>query len=109
MTSQYSITTKLWLWHSDKALASWHFLSIGGEVGDAIKADAIIARLELGLPKKRGWGAVKVRAAIGETCWQTSIFPGTGEDIYLLPVKAAVRQAEGIIAGDMVTVVVNLP
>ncbi len=109
MTSPaFTITTEMWIWTSENAPASWHFLSIKGEVGEEIKAHATMARLELGLPKKRGWGAVKVEATIGKTTWRTSIFPGTDDDIYLLPVKAAVRKAESIVAGDEVTFTIAL-
>lgn len=40
-----------------------------------------------------GWGTVPVRARIGRTEWTTSVFPKNGG--YLLPIKAAVRRAEG--------------
>ncbi len=101
MTS-FTITTELWLWTTDKAPASWHFLSIKGEIAEEIKAHATMARLELGLPKKRGWGSVKVEVKIAKTVWQTSLFPGSGDDAYLLPVKAAVRKAEDLTLGDEV-------
>ena len=104
----FTVTTELWLWTSDKAPAKWHFLSFKGEIGEEIKAHATLARLELGLARRRGFGSVKVRATICGTVWQTSIFPGTDDDIYLLPVKAAVRKAEGVVAGDQVTVSVEL-
>lgn len=48
-----------------------------------------------------GWGAIPVRARIGATTWQTSMFPKEG--LYALPVKVAVRQAEQIEEGDVVT------
>jgi Domain of unknown function (DUF1905) len=108
MAETHTLTTELWLWTSDKAPASWHFLSIKGDIANEIKAQAVMARLEMGLAKKRGWGSVKVEATIGETVWQTSIFPGNGDDTYLLPVKAAVRKAEGIVVGDQVTVTLEL-
>lgn len=41
-----------------------------------------------------GWGVIPVQASIGETTWTTSLFPKDGG--YLLPVKAAVRQAESL-------------
>jgi len=104
----FTFTTQLWLWTSDKALASWHFLSIIGEVGEEINAHAALARLELGMARKRGWGAVKVQAQIRETAWQTSIFPSKDRGGYLLPVKAAVRKAEGLVLDEDVTVTLEL-
>jgi hypothetical protein len=49
-----------------------------------------------------GWGVIPVRVRIGETEWETSLFPKDGR--YLVPLKNAVRSAEGIVGGDLVTV-----
>jgi hypothetical protein len=49
-----------------------------------------------------GWGVIPVRAQIGETTWTTSLFPRKGR--YLLPVRDAVRQAEGVELGELVRV-----
>lgn len=102
MTETHNITAILWLWSSDKAPASWHFLTIEGEAAEAIHALALMRRLEFG--KRRGWGAMKVTANIGETTWQTPIFPEKDSKGWLLPVKAAVRKAETLVAGDEVEV-----
>jgi hypothetical protein len=106
MTETHHISARLWLWNSDKAAASWHFLTIEGEAAEAIHALALMRRLENG--RRRGWGAMKVRVTIGETSWDTSIFPDKGSGGWLLPVKAAVRKAEELVAGDEVRVSVTL-
>ncbi|MFG2011308.1 DUF1905 domain-containing protein [Micromonospora sp. NPDC048868] len=49
-----------------------------------------------------GWGMIPVAARIGKTGWSTSLFPKDGR--YIVPVKAAVRRAEGLAVGDTVTV-----
>ncbi len=49
-----------------------------------------------------GWGMVPVTARIGGTEWRTALFPKEGR--YLVPLKDAVRRAEGIGAGDSVVV-----
>lgn len=51
------------------------------------------------------WGVIPVHARIGETTFTTSMFPR--EDTYFLPLKDAVRQAEGIVLGDEVPVVLS--
>lgn len=102
----YAVIATLWIWTSANAPASWHFLTIDGEAGEAIHAIALMRRLEHG--RRRGWGAMKVNAQIGDTQWETSIFPGKGSGGWLLPVKAAVRKAEGLIAGDSVQVTVTV-
>jgi len=49
-----------------------------------------------------GWGCIPVTARVGATTFTTSLFPKDGG--YLLPVKAAVRRAEGVEVGDVVRV-----
>ena len=53
---------------------------------------------------RRGFGAVRVRVTVGATSWSTSIFPDSTRGSYVLPVKKAVRTAEGIREGDDVDV-----
>jgi hypothetical protein len=45
---------------------------------------------------------IPVTARIGRTRWTTSLWP-KGER-YIVPVKAEVRRAEGLLVGDTVTV-----
>ena len=49
-----------------------------------------------------GWGVIPVSVRIGETEWETSLFPKDG--LYAIPIKDAVRRAEGLTDGDAVTV-----
>lgn len=49
-----------------------------------------------------GWGAIPAAATIGGTRFTTALFPRNGG--YLLPVKDAVRAAEGVALGDRVSV-----
>ncbi len=42
-------------------------------------------------------------ATIGATQWKTSVFPDKKAGAYLLPIKAKVRTAEHIAAGNTVT------
>lgn len=102
MTETHTITATLWLWTTGKAPASWHFITIEGAVAQAIHATAIMRRLESG--RRRGWGAMKVSAMIGDTQWDTSMFPAPEVKGWMLPVKVAVRKAEGLVAGDAVSV-----
>lgn len=67
MTETYTVTATLWLW------TSANFLTVEGEAAKAIHALALMRRLESG--RRRGWGAMKVNATIGDTTWQPSIFP----------------------------------
>jgi hypothetical protein len=47
-----------------------------------------------------GWGMIPVEATIGFTRWTTSLFPKDGR--YVVPLKSAIRKAEGIELGDSV-------
>ena len=49
-----------------------------------------------------GWGVIPVRVRIGETAFETSLFPKDGG--YLVPIKDVVRKAEGLAVGDTVLV-----
>jgi hypothetical protein len=106
VTETFTLNAPLWLWTTDKAAASWHFLTIDGEAAEAIHATAIMRRLEG--ERRKGWGSMKVTATIGDTSWQTSIFPAKDVGGWMLPVKAAVRKAEGIVVGDVVAVTLAL-
>jgi hypothetical protein len=53
-----------------------------------------------------GWGMIPVTARIGATEWKTSLFPKEGR--YLVPLKDAVRRAEGLGEGDEVAVVLEV-
>jgi hypothetical protein len=55
----------------------------------------------------RGFGSLRVTARIGETSWQTSVFPSR-ETGWMLPVKAAVRKAEGLAEGDEVVLTLEV-
>jgi hypothetical protein len=47
----------------------------------------------------RGFKSLKVNARIGGSEWQTSMFPSKERKSYLLPVKKAIRDAEGVEVG----------
>lgn len=49
-----------------------------------------------------GWGVIPARVRIGATAVATSLIPR--EDVYLVPLKVALRRPEGIDDGDVVRV-----
>ena len=85
-------TAELWPW---KPEGGWFFVTLPAEA-------AAVVRERPRAP--RGFGSVRVRAAIGATTWTTSVFPDSGSGSYVLPVKKAVRQAEALDDGDEVQV-----
>ena len=80
--------------------AAWHFNTLPPELAEDIRR--FCGDLAA------GWGSIRVDARIGETQWSTSIFPDKASSSYLLPVKAAVRRAEGIGEGDDVDVLLRV-
>jgi hypothetical protein len=80
--------------------AAWHFISLPTDAADAI-ADLVADRT-------KAFGSVRVQATIGATSWATSLFPDARSGTYVLPVKKAVRAAEGLSDGTPVTVVVSV-
>lgn len=101
----FTTTTPLWRWQSATAPAAWYFLTIAGDMADGIRIAAISGQW---LDGRRGFGSARVDVSIGATSWKTSVFPHKESGGWLLPVKAAVRRAEGIAEGDDVTVRVSL-
>ena len=83
------------LWHYPGP-GGWHFVTLPLKVAKGIKDSA--------RGERRGWGSVRVRATIGGTSWNTSIFPDRKSNSYLLPVKATVRSAEDVGDGDSATI-----
>lgn len=90
-----TVTAPIWLWSEGKG--SWHFLTVPAEEAVEIRLLATAAG------PRRGFGSVRVEATINGVAWRTSIFPQKSGG-YILPVKAEVRRRAGIVAGDEVTV-----
>lgn len=96
---------ELWIWTA-RDPATWTFVTLPVELADEVREAAA-------LRPPSGFGAVRVEVVIGGSTWRTSVFPSTSDDSapdgsYVLPVKRAVRLAEGIEPGDVVTVAVRV-
>jgi hypothetical protein len=95
--SAFEFTGKVWLWRPAKLSGKgWHFLTVEGQTAAEIRYAA--------LGRTGGFGSIRVTATIGDTSWQTSLFPHRGSGGLLLPLKAEVRRREGIEAGCEVAV-----
>ncbi len=90
----YKISPKVWIYPS--SVASWHFVTVPK------KESAQIKKSFVGLTK--GWGSLPVVVALGKSKWNTSIFPDSKSGTYILPLKAAIRKKEGIMADDVVKI-----
>ncbi|MBB4754538.1 hypothetical protein BJ964_008699 [Actinoplanes lobatus] len=91
--------SELWIWDARRD-DSWTFVSLPVAASEEIRERAG------GL--SRGFGSLRVRAGLGGSSWTTSVFPDSGRGAYVLPVKKAIRKAESLTAGDVITVTVEL-
>jgi len=78
--------------------APYHFVRVPDAEAEAIR--------ELRAIVSYGWGAIPVRGRLGDTTFTTSLFPREGS--YLVPIKDAVRRAEGVALGDRVLLLLQI-
>jgi hypothetical protein len=78
--------------------APYYYLPVPDEESADIREVAAMATY--------GWGVIPVEARIGETEFETSLFPKDGG--YLLPLKDAVRKPAGITVDDEITVAMTI-
>ncbi len=76
-------------------MSAWRFLVLPVTAGKEIK--------EKYGKSAKGWGSLPVSVTIGQTTWQTSIFPDKKSGTYLLPLKAKIRKSEDILDDDVVS------
>ncbi|MGA8046986.1 MAG: DUF1905 domain-containing protein [Dermatophilaceae bacterium] len=92
----WEIAATVWQWQG----GNWFFLTVPEVVSDEI-AEATEGR-------SGGFGSVRVEVTCGSTTWRTSLFPSTSALAYVLPLKKAVRAAEGLEAGETASVRLRL-
>jgi len=93
----HEFTAPLWVWDA-RPTETWTMVSLPEDAADDV--------LDAAGAHARGFGSLRVEATIGTTTWRTSIFPG--DSTYVLPVKRAVRTAEGLAPGQSVRVRVRV-
>ncbi len=95
----YEFDAAIWVWEARRT-ETWTFVTLPAEASDEIA--------DVADRYARGFGSLRVDVTIGGTTWRTSIFPDGGRGGYVLPVKKAVRRAEGLDIGDTARVRVTL-
>ncbi len=96
MSHTFTFSAELWEWEGK---AAWFFVTLPIELSAEIRE---VPRMP------RGFGSVRVSVTIGGSTWQTSIFPDSKAKSYILPVKKAIRVAEGIEVHESVEVHIEL-
>lgn len=84
-------TGTIWFWRGP---APYYFVTI--PESESLKIKAISGSVTY------GWGVIPVKVRIGKTEWKTSLFPKNG--LYIVPIKANVRETENLDVGDEVTI-----
>lgn len=97
MTHTFGFAEPLWEYEGP---ASWFFVSLPTDIADEI-ADLTDGRTG-------GFGSVRVHVRVGGSGWSTSLFPSKQNGTYVLPMKKAVRVAEGLADGDIVPIEITL-
>ena len=88
---QVDFRGEVWYWRGP---SPFHFVTVPEEGSGAIESASALVTY--------GWGMIPVTARIGKTTWTTSLYPKDGR--YIVPLKAAIRKAERIDVGDVVSV-----
>jgi hypothetical protein len=83
-------SAEVWHWRGP---APFYFVTVPEE--ESRQLHAVAAQVTY------GWGAIPVRMRLGATEWSTSLIPKDGR--YAVPLKDAVRRAEGVDEGDTVS------
>jgi hypothetical protein len=97
-TVDVTFGAKLFEWTS--TVTSWFFFRMPADQSAELREQMD------GLTK--GFGSIRVEATIGDSIWQTSVFPEGSTKQYMLPVKAAIRTAQGLLAGESVGISVRV-
>jgi hypothetical protein len=82
---------EIWYWRGP---APWYFVTVPVEQCRDLKVMSEFVTY--------GWGMIPAKVRIGRTEYKTSLWPKDGR--YIVPIKASVRKAENLEAGDKVTV-----
>lgn len=82
---------EIWFW---KGPAPWYFVTVPEQECHELRAISGMVTY--------GWGMIPVQVRIGNSEWQTSLWPK--DERYIVPIKASVRRAEKLAEGDDVTI-----
>ena len=91
----FVFSANVWEWRGP---APYHFVAVPEDIAAEIKERASAVTY--------GWGMIPVSGKIGNTSFTTSLWAKNGT--YAVPLKDAVRKAEGISIDDTVSIELSL-
>ena len=98
MSETITATLPLRRWQGDRG--TYHLVVFTGDAAQALAGHALMHRLEFG--RARGFGSVKVVARIGDTQWNSSVFPQKEQSEWVLLISKKVMRAQDLQAGAQV-------
>jgi hypothetical protein len=90
-TLEMTFTGEIWFW---KGPSPFWFVTVPCAQCHALKEVSGLVTY--------GWGMIPVIAQIGETSWETSLWPKDGA--YIVPIKTIIQRSETLNIGDSVTI-----
>jgi len=79
---------------------SWYFANLPKDISQEIK--------QITSDSKNAFGSVKILANINKTSWQTSLFPDSKSDCYVIPIKKSVRKVENLIIDQTIRIKIKI-
>jgi hypothetical protein len=92
----WTFSAPVWRWQE----GAWRFVTVPQDVSDEV--DEAVG------DATGGFGSVRVEVTVGASVWRTSLFPSSSAGAFVLPVKKAVRVAEGLTDDDVAEVSIRL-
>ena len=89
------VTGPVWEWRGP---APFHFVTVPAEQAEVIH--------DVATDVTYGWGMIPVNGRLGATSFTTSLWPKDG--LYVIPLKVAVRRAERVALGDVVSIELHI-
>ena len=93
---RWSFRAPVWRWKE----GSWRFVTVPDDVSDEV--DEAVG------DATGGFGSVRVEVTVGTSVWRTSLFPSTTEGAFVLPLRKAVRDRQGLADDDLADVTIRL-
>ncbi len=87
---QIVIAVKIWKWPGDMG---WYFVTLPREYYEPIR-------------NRYSRGMVHITATVGDTSWDTALFPHIKSKSFILPIKKSIRKKEHLFAGEEVTITI---